>query len=105
MGHLHGQRKRLNPVNSKSSKTSLSLEFEILVLGDTPYGGRCIVRLETGSFEGSTLKGAVLPGGGGWIILRRDNVLETEVRAILETDDKQQIYMRSRKLANSYALE
>ena len=31
--------------------------------------------------------------GGGWMILRRDGVLDIEVRLVLETDDKQMIYM------------
>jgi hypothetical protein len=35
----------------------------------------------------------VLPGGAGWTLLRRDDVLEIEVRVTLETDDKQHIYM------------
>jgi hypothetical protein len=39
------------------------------------------------------LRGKVLPGGGGWILLRRDNVLDIEVRIVLETDDQQMIYM------------
>jgi hypothetical protein len=39
------------------------------------------------------LKGTVLPGGCGWMLIRRDDVLEIEVRLTLETDDKQQIYM------------
>ena len=48
---------------------------------------------DAGSFEGPKLKGTVLPGGGGWSLMRRDDVLEIDVRLILETDDKQQIYM------------
>ena len=44
-------------------------------------------------FEGPKLKGTVLPGGGGWSLMRRDDVLEFETRLILETDDKEQIYM------------
>jgi hypothetical protein len=35
----------------------------------------------------------VLPGGGGWMILRSDGVLDIEVRIVLETDNKQMIYM------------
>ena len=35
----------------------------------------------------------MLPGGGGWSLIRRDEVLEVDVRLILETDDKHQIYM------------
>ena len=45
------------------------------------------------AFEGPKLKGTVLPGGGGWMLIRRDDVLEIEVRLTLEADDKQQIYM------------
>ena len=72
---------------------TLSLEFDINILGDTPYGIRRIARHTTGSFEGPKLNGTVLPGGGAWMILRRDDVLEIEVRITLETDDKQHIYM------------
>src|SRR6266700_3194490 len=72
---------------------TINLEFDIHILGDTPYGTRRIARLITGSFEGPKLKGTVLPGGGSWAILRRDDVLEIEVRITLETDDKQHIYM------------
>jgi hypothetical protein len=71
---------------------TITLEFDIHILGDTPHGIRRIGRLITGSFEGPKLKGSVLPGGGSWVILRRDDVLEIEVRITLETDDKQHIY-------------
>lgn len=41
---------------------TIDLDFEISILGDTPYGIRRIARLNTGSFEGPKLKGVVLPG-------------------------------------------
>ena len=72
---------------------TLALEFDINILGDTPYGIRRIARNIAGNFAGPKLKGTVLPGGGAWMILRRDDVLEIEVRITLETDDKQHIYM------------
>ena len=72
---------------------NIALDVPVLALGDTPYGGRRIARLGGGSFEGPKLRGAVLPGGGGWILRRRDGVLDIEVRIVLETDDKQMIYM------------
>src|SRR5258705_7044825 len=72
---------------------TIALEVEVSNLGDTPYGSRRIFRLNTGSFEGPKLKGMVLPGGGGWSLMRRDDVLEFETRLTLETDDKAQIYM------------
>ncbi len=72
---------------------TMALEFEVSILGNTPYGVRRIARLSSGNFKGPKLKGAVLPGGGGWMLLRLDDVLEIEVRLTLETEDKQQIYM------------
>ena len=67
---------------------TIDLDFEFSVLGDTPYGIRRIARLKTGSFEGPKLKGTVLPGGGAWTLVRRDDVLDIEVRVLLETSDK-----------------
>ena len=42
------------------------------------------------------MKGRVLDGGGDWLLLRRDGVLQLDVRQTLETDDKQHIYMTYR---------
>jgi hypothetical protein len=70
---------------------TIGLDVPVLALGDTPYGGRRIARFAGGSFEGPKLRGIVLPGGGGWMILRHDGVLDIEVRIVLETDDKQMI--------------
>lgn len=64
-----------------------------LDLGETPYGRRRIARVMGGTFEGPKLKGEVLPGGGDWLLLRRDGVLQLDVRLTLETHDKQHIYM------------
>jgi Protein of unknown function (DUF3237) len=64
---------------------TIALDVPVLALGETPYGGRRVARIAGGVFEGPKLRGVVLPGGGGWMILRRDGVLET--------DDKQMIYM------------
>jgi hypothetical protein len=72
---------------------AIALEVEVFDLGDTPYGRRRVARFGTGSFEGPKLKGIVLPGGGGLTLIRRDDVLELDVRITLETDDKHQIYM------------
>ena len=71
----------------------IALEVEVLNLGDTPYGSRRVGRFATGNFEGPKLKGTVLPGGGCWMLMCRDDVLEIEVRITLETDDQQQIFM------------
>ena len=70
-----------------------ALDVHVTELGDTPYGSRRVARFGTGSFEGPKLRGTVLPGGAAWMLMRRDNVLEIDVRLTLETDDKQHIYM------------
>src|SRR5579872_1238932 len=72
---------------------SIELEVPVLALGETPYGTRRIARFAGGSFDGPRLRGKVLPGGGGWMLLRRDSLLDIEVRIVLETDDQQMIYM------------
>ena len=68
----------------------------ILDLGETPFGRRRIARVGGGTFEGPKMKGRVLDGGGDWLLLRRDGVLQLDVRQTLETDDKQHIYMTYR---------
>ncbi len=68
----------------------------LLDLGETPYGRRRIARIAGGSFEGPKLKGQVVAGGGDWLLLRRDGVLQLDVRLTLETHDKQLVYMTYR---------
>ena len=70
----------------------------ILDLGETPYGRRRIARVGGGTFEGPKMNGRVLDGGGDWLLLRRDGVLQLDVRVTLETDDKQHVYMTYRGL-------
>ena len=80
---------------------TIALEVQVFNLGDTPYGSRRIARFGTGSFEGPKLRGTVLPGGGGWKLMRRDDVLQIDVQLTLETDDKQQIYVTWRGFATA----
>src|SRR5260370_32436146 len=40
-------------------------------LGTVPHGIRSIVPVTGGDFEGPRLRGKVLPGGGGWLLLPR----------------------------------
>jgi len=62
-------------------------------LGLVPHGTRSIVPVTGGDFEGPRLRGKVLPGGGDWLLLRSDGVLELDLRITLETDDHALIYM------------
>ena len=72
-------------------------------LGTVPHGIRSIVPVTGGDFEGPRLRGKVLPGGGGWLLLRADGVLELDLRITLETDDHALIYMRFQGLRHGPA--
>jgi hypothetical protein len=61
--------------------------------GAVPYGVRSFVPVTGGDFEGPRLRGRILPGGGDWLLLRSDGVLELDLRITLETDDQALIYM------------
>ena len=60
---------------------------------DTPVGGRKIVTVRGGRFEGPRLRGSVLPGGGDWALMRSDGVLLLDVRLILRTDEGAPVYL------------
>lgn len=62
-------------------------------LGTVPHGTRSIVPVTGGDFDGPQLRGKILPGGGDWLLLRSDGVLELDLRITLETDDHALIYM------------
>src|ERR1700674_1875940 len=63
-------------------------------LGAVPHGTRLIAPIASGTFEGPRLRGKVLPGGGDWLLLRADGVLELDLRITLETEEHALIYMR-----------
>jgi Protein of unknown function (DUF3237) len=62
-------------------------------IGAIPHGTRSIVPVTGGDFEGPRLRGKVMPGGGDWLLLRSDGVLELDLRITLETDDRALIHM------------
>lgn len=77
----------------------LSLTVEKpLTFGPTPYGERRWISVVEGSFEGPQLKGKVLPGGGDWLLLRHDGIVQQNVRIALQTEDGELIYMSYRGL-------
>ena len=51
--------------------------------GTVPHGTRTVVPVTGGGFEGPRLRGLVLPGGGDWLLLRSDGVLELDLRITL----------------------
>ncbi len=71
--------------------------------GATPFGGRRIVTLAGGTFEGERLRGTVLPGGGDWLLARNDGALQLDVRLTMQTDDSELIYMTYRGIRHGPA--
>ena len=55
-----------------------------------------MIDVSGGVFEGPRLKGRVLPGGSGWIAVRRGGVLIQDVRIALQTVGGQNILMSYR---------
>ena len=62
------------------------------VIGAAPAGQRQIFIIKGGTFEGPRVKGAVLPGGGDWALMRTDGAAQLDVRVTLKTDDGALIY-------------
>jgi hypothetical protein len=64
------------------------------IIGEVPQGYfRRAGIVTSGTFSGERLNGRALPGGGDWLIRRPDGVIHLDVRAILETDSGETIYM------------
>jgi hypothetical protein len=63
------------------------------MVGKTPYGGRRIVQITGGSFDGPKLKGELLPVGADIALIREDGVFEPRVNALLQTNDDALIHM------------
>ncbi len=64
-------------------------------LGDTPLGRRRIIAITGGRFEGPRLRGAILPGGADWQVIRPDGVTFVEARYTLETADGALVYVQN----------
>ena len=60
---------------------------------------RTVVAVSSGTFDGPKLKGTVTGPAGDWIAKRRDGSRLLDVRALLQTDDGQPIYMTCRGIA------
>ena len=60
--------------------------------GKTPMGGRNIIpitggRFEGPGFDGEGIKGEIVPGGWDWQLIRADGCVEVEADYFLKTDD------------------
>lgn len=69
-------------------------------VGATPLGDRRIFDVKGGSFAGPRLRGEVLPGGGDWVLVRKDGVSQLDVRITLRSDDGSLIFVSYRGIAD-----
>ena len=72
-------------------------------VGATLQGNRRIIYGRGGRFEGPTLTGEVLPGGGDWLRIRPDGVGDLDIRASLRTNDGPRISTDSRGIFHGSA--
>ena len=62
-------------------------------VGPVPEGLRIIFPMTGGVVSGPRLQGRILPGGGDWMVGRRDGVAILDVRGTIETHDGALVYM------------
>ena len=55
--------------------------------GSTARGGRNIIPITGGTFEGPAIRGTVLPGGWDWQLTREDGCTDVEADYMLRTND------------------
>jgi hypothetical protein len=60
---------------------------EVTMPGDTARGGRIIIPITGGTFEGPDIKGEVVPGGWDWQLRRADGCTDVKADYFLQTDD------------------
>jgi hypothetical protein len=72
-------------------------------LEDTPAGWRRIDVFSGGSFEGPSLKAAILSGGSDALLRRQDGAMQPDVRLTLKTDDDAYLYVTYRGIRHGPA--
>jgi Protein of unknown function (DUF3237) len=71
----------------------LTVKSPLTILGRTPFGERLIAEVTGGTVNGPLLSGKVHAGGGDWLLLRNDGVMQLDVRLTIEADDGGLIYV------------
>jgi hypothetical protein len=63
------------------------------LIGAVPEGVRTTFYIKGGKIEGPEIRGKIRPVGADWFLLRPDGVGQLDVRATVETDDGELIYV------------
>lgn len=69
---------------------------EPITVGETAHGTRMIVEVVGGTLVGPNLRATLLPPSADWLLVRRDDVGELDVRVTLQTEDGALLYMTYR---------
>ncbi|MEW5980127.1 MAG: DUF3237 domain-containing protein [Acidobacteriota bacterium] len=64
-----------------------------IAVGHSGRGVRLILPVIEGSVTGEKLNGRVCPVGADWALIRADNCMELDVRALVETEDGAKIHI------------
>ena len=78
------------------SKLLFEVKFNLkpgVEIGQTLAGKRTIYPVLDGFFEGPNLKGKVLPNGGDWLMQLNETTNKLDVRASLQTNEGENIYV------------
>jgi len=83
------------------SEFLLELTLDRGATSNVEAGGikRAIVAIAGGTFQGPRLRGTIVAPSGDWIVGRPDGSSVVDIRAVLQTDDQQKIYMTCRGIA------
>lgn len=80
--------------SAHAAEPALAFAFEETVMlgpdqpvGTTAQGGRNIVPITGGTFEGPGIKGTIIGGGWDWQLRRADGCLQIKADYMLKTDD------------------
>ncbi|UTW00692.1 DUF3237 family protein [Marinomonas rhizomae] len=68
-------------------ESRVTIDKDRVTVGQSKYGERGIIWITGGEFEGPSLKGEVISGGGDWQLGRPDGSRELEAKYALKTDD------------------
>ncbi|CAN5710737.1 DUF3237 domain-containing protein [soil metagenome] len=93
------------PENTTKNTAAPKLEFicELTVsigkaqqVGETGTGTRRIIPILGGTFKGSQMQGAILPGGADWQLVTKDGIAYVDARYTLQTEDSTLIYISNK---------
>jgi hypothetical protein len=96
-----GSGSRSAPDDTLRSEFLADITFETQTPHETggSGGGRLVVPVSGGTFEGPRMKGTVIGPAGDWILERPDGSRVVDGRVLLQTDDAHTIYMSWRGIA------